>query len=341
MKKIPASRLNELLLAISGEQDVYVPQELNNTVSFAKWEDGKTARLDVLKTNRSPKDLFFPQVEDIARFKLEGKKIKVIEGVPEDKRFVLFGVRACDARSFHILDTVFLSEPIDPNYKRRRENGTVVSLACSRPSETCFCASFGIDAGDPEGDVSAWLSGDDLYWRANTEKGNELTNLVSNLLEDCDEAAVNEEKEKLKKIFSLLPLSNLDLSSFTPDRMMEIFNSKSWEPLSRSCVGCGTCTFVCPTCQCYDIRDFDCGGEICRFRCWDSCMYSDFTKMASGNPRKTQVERFRQRFMHKLVYHPANHDGEYSCVGCGRCLEKCPVSMNIAKVARVLGEEAK
>ena len=105
------------------------------------------------------------------------------------------------------------------------------------------------------------------------------------------------------------------------------------------CLGCGTCTFVCPTCQCYDIRDFDTGNGVTRFRCWDSCMYSDFTLMASGNPRTSQLERFRQRFMHKLIYFPANNDGIYGCVGCGRCLSKCPISMNIVKVAKCLEGE--
>ena len=73
-----------------------------------------------------------------------------------------------------------------------------------------------------------------------------------------------------------------------------------------------------------------------RFRCWDSCMYSEFTKMSAGQPRLTQKERFRQRFMHKLVYYPTNNDGLFSCVGCGRCLSKCPVGMNIVKVMKVM-----
>ncbi len=117
------------------------------------------------------------------------------------------------------------------------------------------------------------------------------------------------------------------------------FELPVWGKLSESCLGCGTCTFVCPTCQCYDIQDRDAkGGGVRRFRCWDSCMYSDFTLMAHGNPRTTQLQRFRQRFMHKLVYYPQNYDGAFSCVGCGRCVEKCPASLNIVKVMKTLNQ---
>ena len=127
------------------------------------------------------------------------------------------------------------------------------------------------------------------------------------------------------------------MTGFDGDHLMEKFNDPQWADLSRACLGCGTCTFVCPTCQCYDVRDFDTGSGIQRYRCWDSCMFSDFTLMAHGTNRPTQVERFRQRFMHKLVYFPSKNDGLYSCVGCGRCLEKCPQSLNIVKIIKALG----
>ena len=115
-----------------------------------------------------------------------------------------------------------------------------------------------------------------------------------------------------------------------------IFNKDDpkWKELSDACLGCGTCTFSCPTCQCYDIKDFNTGNGVQRYRCWDSCMYSDFTMMAHGNNRNSQMQRFRQRFMHKLVYYPVNNNGMFSCVGCGRCVEKCPSSLNIVKVIK-------
>ena len=186
----------------------------------------------------------------------------------------------------------------------------------------------------PAGDVTAWMAEGFLYLRANTARGEELLSSLP-LLEE------GEKPEQDRSVFEKLPLRDLDWSAFGGERMMERFNAPQWASLAESCLGCGTCTFVCPTCQCYDIKDFNTGGGVKRYRCWDSCMYSDFTLMSAGQPRPTQLERFRQRFMHKLVYYPANHEGEFGCVGCGRCLQKCPISMNIVKVARALGEEAK
>ena len=120
-------------------------------------------------------------------------------------------------------------------------------------------------------------------------------------------------------------------------QLLMVFDRPEWAELSKACLGCGTCTFVCPTCQCFDVRDFSTNQGVKRFRCWDSCMYSEFTKMAAENPRKNQMQRYRQRFMHKLCYFPSNNNGEYSCVGCGRCVKKCPQSLNIVKVIKKLG----
>ena len=60
---------------------------------------------------------------------------------------------------------------------------------------------------------------------------------------------------------------------------------------------------------------------------------------AAVQPRLTQVERFRQRFMHKLVYGPENNNGLYGCVGCGRCVVKCPSSLHIVQVLRKMRKE--
>ena len=336
MLKVSKTKLNELFEAISAKQALYLPVDRNDgAAEYKKYESGMTMS-KALNTVRSAKDFFFPQTENLVDFKMEGKNIEVIDVREESEDFVIFGVRACDARSFTILDKVFLADPVDSYYKNRRDHGTVVTMACTRLSETCFCQTFGIDPTAPEGDAACFDDGENIFFKANNEKGQAFIDSIASLLEEGDTAKLDEVQAKTKTVMEKLPLAKLSAENFGGDKLNEYFNSEKWADLSEACLGCGTCTFVCPTCQCYDIKDFNTGHGIKRFRCWDSCMYSDFTKMAHGNPRLTQVERFRQRFMHKLVYFPANNNGEFGCVGCGRCLSKCPISMNIVKVMKAL-----
>ena len=341
MYRISRENLDQLFALVAGSKTLYIPTDATTGIAqFKKWENGMKMS-DKLKTSRSAKDFFFPQTEDLVKFKTVGKTIDIIDPREETEDFVIFGVRACDARSFEILDRVFLVDPVDTYYKNRREHGVVVTLACSRPSESCFCQTFGIDPTNPAGDVSAWMTDDSVYFSANTEKGEAFVASVKELLSDADDKAVEEQKAATKEILGKLPFANLETDAFGGGKTEKFFNSPEWATLSEACLGCGTCTFVCPTCQCYDVRDYDTGHGVNRFRCWDSCMFSDFTKMAHGNPRLSQKERFRQRFMHKLVYYPENNEGIFGCVGCGRCVDKCPISMNIVKVMKTLGKEEK
>ena len=337
MFKIAKERLNELYAQINGQMGLFIPVKKAGEVNYEVWREGKEVSLETLKTVKSPKNMFFPQTENMMKFKTEGKNLEIIDVRDEKRPFVLFGVKACDYKAIEVLDKVFLADPVDTYYQSRRNATTIVTLACSKPEESCFCNVFGIDATAPQGDVTTWLDGENLYWQANTEKGEALTALVKDLFVEGGESAVTAQQTATKAVMDRLPFANLDLSRFKPENLNELFNEPEWQELSEACLGCGTCTFVCPTCQCFDIRDFKTNEGVIRYRCWDSCMYSDFTLMAHGNSRTTQMQRFRQRFMHKLVYYPSQNDGLYSCVGCGRCVNKCPQRLNIVKVIKTLG----
>ena len=336
MLKISLDKLDRMFAAIAENHALYLPVDTKAGAAYQKWDETKKLS-DALNTVRSAKDFFFPQTENLMDFKVEGKNIDIIDTRSECEDFVVFGVRACDVKSFEVLDRIFLAEPCDSYYKNRREHGVIMSLACTKPAETCFCGTFGIDAKEPEGDVVCWKTDDALYMNAVSEKGKALVESLSSLTEETDGSAVEEQKKQTAERLAKLPLAELSADAFGDGKTSEFFNAPEWSELSESCLGCGTCTFVCPTCQCYDIKDFNTGHGIKRFRCWDSCMYSEFTKMSAGQPRLTQLERFRQRFMHKLVYYPTNNDGLFSCVGCGRCVSKCPIQMNIVKVMKKLG----
>ena len=304
MLKCSLDKIQTLFAEIAKNAKLYLPvNNTDGTASYAEWSQG-TEWSDALNTTKSPKDFFFPQTEDLMRFKTEGKNIEVIDIRDECEDFVVFGVRACDAKSFDILDRVFLTEPRDSFYAMKREHGIIVTVACTKPAETCFCTAFGINAAEPCGDVSAWKTEDALYLKPRTEKGKALLDSVSGLVEECSDEQVDAQKEKIAKTMAKLPLKDLSTDAFGGGKTQELFNDPMWDELSSTCLGCGTCTFVCPTCQCYDIKDFNTGNGVIRYRCWDSCMYSEFTKMAHGNNRLTQKEGFRQRFMHKVVYYP-------------------------------------
>ncbi len=337
MRKCSLDKLNLVFAEIAKNAELYLPvDQTDGSAAYKKWEEG-TEYSNALNTVRSPKDFFFPQTENLMKFKTEGKNLEVIDTREALDDFVIFGVRACDVKSFEVLDRVFLSEPVDSFYALKRSHGVIISMACTKPSETCFCKTFGIDPAKPLGDISAYKTETEIFFEANTEKGKALLEKISALTEECDTKAVAEQKEQINKIMDKLPLKDLKTDGFGGGKTSELFDLPEWDELSSACLGCGTCTFVCPTCQCYDIKDFNTGNGVIRFRCWDSCMYSEFTRMAHGNNRLTQKERFRQRFMHKLVYYPENNEGMFSCVGCGRCLAKCPISMNIVKVMKKIG----
>ena len=124
------------------------------------------------------------------------------------------------------------------------------------------------------------------------------------------------------------------------DWLEDHFEDPLWEEKAFRCIGCGTCTFLCPTCHCFDIQDesvFD-GGS--RLKNWDGCQFSLFTLHTSGhNPRDTQPKRYRQRILHKYAIYPEKF-GKVLCTGCGRCVAHCPVNLSLYDVVATAQERA-
>ena len=256
MYKIAKENLSALFQLIAAEQELYVPVRNGEQVNFASWTEDAQVDLDTLKTVKSPKDAFFPQSENLYTCYRNGKKIKIEPEELVNQNFVVFGMKACDVKGVEVLDKVFLADPIDTFYAARRDHGTIVAMACHEPEETCFCKVFGIDCADPVADVATWMIEGELYWKALTEKGEVLTKAVASVLteanSDADTEKVEAEQAAVRAIVEKLPYSNLSLEGWNGDVLNEKFDSSVWEELYKPCIACGTCTFVCPTCQCYD-----------------------------------------------------------------------------------------
>ena len=133
MLKIAKERLNELYAKINETMGLFIPIKKAGEVNYCVWEEGKEVSLETLKTVKSPKNMFFPQTENMMKFKTEGKNLEVIDVRDEKRPFVLFGVKACDYKAIEVLDKVFLADPVDTYYQSRREATTIVTLACSKP----------------------------------------------------------------------------------------------------------------------------------------------------------------------------------------------------------------
>jgi sulfhydrogenase subunit beta (sulfur reductase) len=270
----------------------------------------------------SAKEIFFPATERLFSIQKTGQEVRVDESFPEWET-VVFGVRPCDARGIKLLDAVFMdTNPIDSFYTRRRENTTLIGMACQSISSTCFCTSVG-GAPDDVHDVDIMVFKEDGGYRveAVTEKGRFLI-------------PGGEWKETLA--FSTTSTKKAEFMVPEKGKWPEYFNSGYWDQISERCLSCRACAFVCPTCRCFAVRDemLD-PGKFERIRCWDACAGENYRRVAGGHkPRAEKAERLRNRFYCKFYYYPEQYGlGNISaCTGCGRCIDVCPVGVDITEV---------
>ena len=329
-KKILKSDLGRWLDSIAGQFELLGPTEDEDVIQFRPVKSSAELTLDYANSLIPPKDLFFPQVEGLFSFHKRGKEIRLEEAKPLERDRVVVGIRNCDVQSLSLLDRVFRDDLEDTYYKERRDRTALVALGCpTPPHSSCFCTSFGIDPLSPEGsDILLTDVGDAYLVDVGTDKGKELFGLAEDLFSPLTE----EEARKLQPPPVEMP--ELDLSQLRA-RLEALWEDQYWERLSLPCLGCGICTYVCPTCHCFDISDVGSTSDGVRYRCWDSCMYDDFALMASGvNPRATKGERVRNRYFHKFSSFPSRYGTGYACVGCARCLVPCPGGVEITEVIK-------
>lgn len=334
-KTLKKDRLAGVLDRLLQKGSVFAPVRQGEGFLIKEIASPTQAVLAYRNAKESPKSVLFPQRETLFRYRSE-KGNAAVE-IPQDteERRVLFGIRPCDARGLLLLDRVFGGDCRDPYYDDKRANTVVVSLACGDPNPSCFCLSMGGGPCSAEGSDLLLLDVGDRYLaEAESEKGAAL--LDDEAFEKADrETVALAERAKKASEDSMQPVI---LEGNLEDHLARLFNDPVWKNLAETCLGCGICTYLCPTCHCFDLCDESSGGTGERIRVWDSCQFPLFTQQASGfNPRPTVKERFRQRIMHKFSYLPKTQ-AMPGCVGCGRCVTECPVNLDIREAVRSLSE---
>lgn len=329
-EKIPT-----LIDKLSEKYEVYGPGEERFTLlSCENTEGSKTEKPAVDLNERGkvpPKSIFFPQTEEILRF--DGD----IEVEEEGKEIAVLGIRPCDAQSFAMLDEVFGEEYDDPYYQKKRRDSLLVGLGCNSPDRNCFCSSVEGGPFSSEGlDILMTDLGEHFYLEGVSKEGEKF--LEEN--DDIFEKPAQEDEEKRKEIENEAQEKierKIDVEK-VHEQLQGLFENGYWKEKARKCMGCGVCTFLCPTCHCFDMQDETYGEEGARVRIWDSCMYPEYTVQASGyNPRAGRMNRLRNRVYHKYDYMKKNFD-IIGCVGCGRCIEHCPTNMDLIEVLNGLEE---
>ena len=329
--KIPKDQIAGLLAALLEQYQIVAPVEEDGRVTFARLSSPEEAVLDYRNAQVSPKGLLFPQTEVLLAYNLTGKTAELRETPQPEAGQLVFGIRPCDARSFVLLDRVFDGNGWhDRYYLKRRRNTTVIALACPKPGLACFCASVGGGPFSTEGsDLLLTDVGQEYLIEVVTDKGAALAERLTEYGEAAEGSL--RRKAELQTGAEAALAGRVEIGEIDR-RLKKMWDDVFWERLHEKCLGCGVCTYLCPTCHCFDIVDEGSHYEGQRLRLWDSCMFPLFTRQASGhNPRPTGKERWRQRLMHKFCYSVESY-GEVGCVGCGRCVVNCPVNLDLRHV---------
>lgn len=318
--ELDRQKVPQWLEALRKEFEVIAPVKTHGEVVFMSLSDVSQVALDYENTLVPPKEFFLPPTETMFSFTTNKGGFNIVLPKEEDKRRVIFGIRPCDVTALSILDKVLGGDQRDEYYLSNRAKTTLVALGCNQPPARCFCGSLGAGPSLSDNfDVLLTELDDSYFVEVASEKGKQLIDKVPALFEEAGEEARKRKRgvvEQAKKL-ATKPVDPLEVAR----RMEAHFNDSRWAQVGERCLECGGCTYLCPTCYCFDVVDRMEDGNGSRLRCWDCCLLRGFTRMAGGlNPRESKVERIRQRFYHKWDYF-VERFGVLQCVGCGRCTE--------------------
>ncbi|MBI2202436.1 MAG: 4Fe-4S dicluster domain-containing protein [Candidatus Rokubacteria bacterium] len=334
--RLTPDELHGWLAGMLGDKRVLAAVDEDGLRVFRSVERADQIALPTGKTRWSPKEFLFARTETLFAYSVAGNEV-TLDGAPvESAEQVLVGVRPCDAAGFLRLDAIFLDGDADSLYASHRVRTTVVTVACDEAGPECFCTAVGgSPASDKGSDVHLTRVADGWLVRPVTAKGDRLTASLAGVGRAPSPEEHAEAETQSTRVAGHIRQSAIarEWAAILESR----FHLPLWETLGRRCVGCGICTYVCPSCSCFDVTDT--GSASCGERCrsWDSCTFAAFTRHASGhNPRATQAARYRQRVLHKFSYFPLGHDGESMCVGCGRCVQLCPVGLNVRETVQAV-----
>lgn len=321
--------LPDLLEALKTWGSVWAPVERAEGVfSLEVLDDVSAARPEALRTIVPFKKLLLKP-----RFSMLEGAVGEIPTDPDDNDLgqqVFFGAHPCDIHALKILDLLYLTDFADPYYRRNREQLVVIGYGCW-PDESCFCQSLDTSTTDDGFDLALTPLEGRFLVTVCTSRGDDIVRAAGHLFEPATRQDTFDYLRRLKdrrRAFTL----ELDVADL-PFVLELKKDDPVWQEVGKKCLCCGSCSMVCPTCSCFNVRDeVHLAGRSSRVRDWDSCLYRDYAVVAGGhNFRDDRADRVRTRYYHKQEAF-VREFGMPSCVGCGRCIENCPTGINVVEV---------
>ncbi|NHJ26071.1 MAG: hypothetical protein EAX89_15950 [Candidatus Lokiarchaeota archaeon] len=338
-KILMKNEIGKFYIELAEDYNFYAPVNEKGIITFKKVLNSGDIVLDYLNSKVPPKEILFPKMEVLFEYTLDGKEVEIEDRKDLNEKNIIFGIRPCDAHSFILLENFFgLGDTPDEIFLKKRQNTTLIGIGCNTPRTTCFCTSIeGHPFNKVDFDIFLVDLGEKYLLEAVSDKGRELVKKFS-WLKDAKKDDLKQ-AERLSKEAEEAIVTKLDLSHI--DKVLDPnFDHPIWKEISEICVGCGTCSFLCPTCTCFDVIDetdqYNNKGR--RVRIWDTCQFCLYTLHTSGhNPRDSCIERCRNRIMHKFSYYPENYN-VLGCVGCGRCVQLCPVNNDLRSIIQKINQ---
>lgn len=343
IKFISEGNLIKLLEHLKKSCRIYVPVKKGEQRFYKRFEDTPTEDIIIgeVRPFEPLKAFFFKAREKVA----EGFKSNVPRS--GSKPFAIVGVKACDLKGFKVQDYVFVDHDYkDPFYIKMRRDNLIISADCTCAIDTCFCLALGIKPYPKEGsDINLSQVNGGFIAESFSKKGEKLLKNNSSLLQEPIKEKLSERDKQRDKVTHAVEKNvkenNIPLQETFKGIIENNYESGIWQEESKTCVECGACNTICPTCHCFLLYDQKDAKSMERLRIWDSCMVKDFARVAGGvNPRPKLWMRLRNRFEKKFDFFPKVAQ-VYACTGCGRCISACPAKIDIRKVLRKLVDNKK
>jgi ferredoxin len=177
-----------------------------------------------------------------------------------------------------------------------------------------------------------------------SDKGQAVIDKHPDLFKDAQEGQIEERKQNRAAITNKVDGQIKSQELTFADRLHTLMTEPKgpdvqlWTDFAATCVECGACNFICPTCHCFLLCDMEAKAGAKRFRNWDACQYKNFARVAGGaNQRPRRAQRLHTRFDKKFKFFPERIE-QYACTGCGRCVEACLGKIDLREILKELAK---